>query len=122
MQPLEHAGLALATALSAMVNIGLLIGILTHRLGGMDWGGVGRSLGQAGLATIPVILSCLWIADLAVWQRADEWIAKGHHADGRHRIERDRDTSVFRPCFHSPELEVLWKLVQRNVPFLRPQA
>ena len=121
MESLEHAGLALATALSAMVNVGVLIGILTHRLGGIDWRGIGRSLGQAGLATIPVILSCLWIADLAVWHRADEWIAKGIMLTVGIGLSATGYVGI-QALFHSQELEVLWNLVQRNVPFLRPQA
>ena len=121
MQPLEHAGLALATALSAMVNIGVLIGILTYRLGGIDWRGIGRSLGQAGLATIPVILSCLWIADLAVWHREDEWIAKGIMLTVGIGLSATGYVGI-QALFHSKELEVLWKLVQRSVPFLRAQT
>ncbi len=121
MQPLAHAGLALATALSAMVNIGVLTGILTHRLGGIDWRGVGRSLGQAGLATIPVILSCLWIADLTVWHRADEWVTKGLMLTVGIGLSATGYVGM-QALFHSKELEVLWKLAQRNVPFLRPQA
>ena len=121
MTPLEHAGLALATALSAMVNIGVLIGILTYRLGGIDWRGVGRSLGQAGLATIPVLLACLWIANLAVWHRADEWIAKGIMLTVGIGLSVTGYIGT-QALFQSRELEVLWKLVQRNVPFLRPQA
>ena len=118
MTPLEHAGLALATALSAMVNIGVLIGILTYRLGGIDWRGVGRSLGQAGLATIPVLLACLWIANLAVWHRADEWIAKGIMLTVGIGLSVTGYIGT-QALFQSRELEVLWKLVQRNVPFLR---
>ena len=121
MKPLEHAGLALATALSAMVNISLLIGILTYRLGGVDWRGVCRSLGQTGLATIPVILVCLWIAGLAVWYQEDEWIAKSI------MLTVGIGLSVIgyigtQALFQSRELEILWKLVQQNVPFRPPQA
>ena len=103
-----------------MVNIGVLIGILTHRLGGIDWRGIGRSLGQAGLATIPVILSCLWIADLAVWHREDEWIAKGIMLTVGIGLSATGYVGI-QALFHSKELEVLWNLVQRNAPFLRLQ-
>ena len=114
MGPLEHAGLALATALSAMVNITILISILTYRLGGIDWWHFGQSFGRAVFATVPVVLACLWIASLAVWEREDEWMAKtivlivgiglsvtgyiGTHA-----------------LYQSQELEVLWQLVQTKV-------
>ena len=113
MQPLEHAGLALATALSAMVNIGVLIGILTHRLGGIDWRGIGRSLGQAGLATIPVILSCLWIADLAVWQRADEWIAKSTMLTVGIGLSVTGYVGM-QALLRSEELDALWNMVQEK--------
>ncbi len=114
MGPLEYAGLALATALSAMVNITILVSVLTSRLGGIDWWHFGQSFGRALIATIPVVLACLWIANLAVWQREDEWIAKsimllvgiglsvtgyvGTHA-----------------LYQSQELDVLWQLVQTKV-------
>ena len=114
MGPLEHAGLALAAALSAMVNIAILISVLTFRLGGIDWWNLGQSFGRAVIATVPVVLACLWIASLAVWDREDEWIAKtimllvgvglsvtgyiGAHA-----------------LYQSQELEVLWQLVQTKV-------
>ncbi|MDA0739433.1 MAG: murein biosynthesis integral membrane protein MurJ [Nitrospirae bacterium] len=114
MGPLEHAGLALATALSAMVNISILVAVLTHRLGGIDWWQFGQALGRTLIATIPLILACLWIANLSVWQREDEWIFKGLMLGigiglsvagyvGTHALYR------------SPELDVLWQLVHTKV-------
>jgi len=76
MQSLQHAGLALATALAAMLNVGMLVVVLNRRLGGVDWVSVGRSAARVVLATVPVLLACLWIAAAAVWTRPDEWIAK----------------------------------------------
>ncbi len=76
MGPLRHAGLALATALASMLNILILIGVLHRRLGGVDWGSVGRSGLRSVAAVIPVVLACLWIGDLAVWSRPEDWIAK----------------------------------------------
>ncbi len=75
MKPLAHAGLALATALAAMVNGGILILVLNRRLG-VDWRAVSRSLGRVLVAVLPVVLACLWVSGLAVWVRPDEWIAK----------------------------------------------
>ena len=68
-----------------------------------------------------MILSCLGIADLAVWQRADEWIAKGIMLTVGIGLSVTGYLGM-QALFHSQELEVLWKLLQRNVPFLRPQA
>ena len=114
MGPLEHAGLALATALSAMVNIVILSSIITYRLVGIAWWQFWQSFGRSLLATVPVVLACLWIASLEVWEREDAWIAKtimlvvgiglsvtgyiGTHA-----------------LYQSQELEVLWQLVQTKV-------
>ncbi len=120
MQPLEHAGLALATALSAMVHISMLLVILTYRLGGMDWRRVGRALGHAGLATISVILVCAWVAGLAVWQREDEWIAKGIMLMVGIGLSITGYLGT-QALLRSEEQEVLWKVVQRNVPFLQPR-
>ena len=120
MTPLEHAGLALATALSAMVNIGVLIGILTYRLGGIDWRGVCLSLGRAGLATLPIILACVWVDGLAVWQRADEWIAKGIMLTVGIGLSMTGYVGI-QALFRSQELDVLWRMVQQNIPSLRPR-
>lgn len=77
MEPLRHAGLALATALSGMLNAGLLVAVLNHRLGGVDWPSIGRSAGRVLVAVVPVVLTCVWVAGLEVWSRQDEWVAKG---------------------------------------------
>ncbi|MFQ5991435.1 MAG: murein biosynthesis integral membrane protein MurJ [Nitrospiraceae bacterium] len=76
MAPLAHAGLALATALAAMLNGGILIAVLNQRLGGIDWGSIIRAAGRAVLAALPVVLACLWVSNMDVWNRPDDWAAK----------------------------------------------
>lgn len=76
MGPLRHAGLALATALAAMLNGGILVAVLNRRLGGVEWASVGRSAVRVLAAAVPVALACLWVAGLEVWSRQGEWIAK----------------------------------------------
>ncbi len=76
MPVLGAAGLALATALAAMVNGGILIVVLNRRLGGVEWGSVGRSLFRSMLACLPLVAACVWGAGEEVWARPDEWIAK----------------------------------------------
>ena len=76
MKTFAHVGLALATALAAMVNVGILFVVLVRRLGDFRWSMFGRSLWRILLALIPLILACFWIADLAVWGRPDQWMAK----------------------------------------------
>ena len=76
MDTLRHAGLALATALAGMLNVGILVMVLNRRLGGIDWPSVGRSASRVVIASIPVGIACLWIAGLDVWDRQGEWGAK----------------------------------------------
>jgi putative peptidoglycan lipid II flippase len=114
MRPLEHAGLALATALASMLNGVVLVLVLNRRLGGIAWSTVLRSVGRSLLATVPVAAACLWIASLAVWHRPEAWLAKtvmlavgiGLSVSGYLAIQA---------LFRSPELDVLWDLVKRKV-------
>jgi putative peptidoglycan lipid II flippase len=46
MGPLNHGGLALATSLASMINLGLLVRTLRTRLGGMGWKGILTSGGK----------------------------------------------------------------------------
>src|SRR5438132_3789480 len=77
MGPLQHAGLALATALAAMVNMGLLVVFLVRRLRPLRWQGILRSYLRVVVASVPIIAACLWVASLAVWMQPAAWIAKG---------------------------------------------
>ena len=76
MRSLQHAGLALATALASMLNGLTLVVVLNRRLGGVDWASVGRSSMRVVLATVPVVLACAWIAGAQVWTHEGDWIAK----------------------------------------------
>jgi len=76
MDSLRHAGLALATALAGMLNVTILVAVLNRRLGGVDWASIGRSASRVVIASIPVVIACLWVAGLDVWARQGEWIAK----------------------------------------------
>jgi putative peptidoglycan lipid II flippase len=76
MAPLQHAGLALATALAAMLNGVTLVVVLNRRLGGMDWRSVGRSAIRIVLATLPLGIVCFWIAEEPIWAQRGAWGAK----------------------------------------------
>lgn len=76
MDSLRHAGLALATALSGMLNVTILVAVLNRRLGGVDWASIGISAGRVVIASIPVSIACLWVARLDMWTHQGEWIAK----------------------------------------------
>jgi putative peptidoglycan lipid II flippase len=77
MRHFEYTGLALATALSAMVNMGLLVLLLTRRLEILNWWIIVKSHLRVVLASVPIIFACLWVSGLAVWTQPDAWVAKG---------------------------------------------
>lgn len=60
MWPLQHAGLALASSLSAYVNLALLYWLLRRRLGGLGSRGTARSLARTALASSALLAWCLW--------------------------------------------------------------
>jgi putative peptidoglycan lipid II flippase len=47
MKPLAHGGMALATSLAAMLNLGILLTMLQRKLGGIDWRGIGASVARS---------------------------------------------------------------------------
>jgi putative peptidoglycan lipid II flippase len=114
MEPLRHAGLALATALAAMLNGGLLVAVLHRRLGGIDWRSVGGSAARDCLALVPVALASAWVAGAAVWTHQGDWIAKtvmlfvgvGLSVTGYFGVHA---------LMRSEELEVLWRIVKRKI-------
>jgi putative peptidoglycan lipid II flippase len=65
MGPLKHGGLALATSLASMLNLGLLIYKLRMKIGALKWGGIFKSTCKSAI--------CSAIMGLAVWA-AGFWI------------------------------------------------
>jgi len=49
---LEHGGLALATSLASMLNLGLLIWVLRGKLGSLEWGSTLKSAGKTMLCSV----------------------------------------------------------------------
>lgn len=76
MSFLGAAGLALATALAAMVNGGILVAVLNRRLGGVEWRSVGRSSLRVLAACVPMVLVCWWTAGAGVWREPADWVVK----------------------------------------------
>jgi putative peptidoglycan lipid II flippase len=62
MWPLKHAGLALASSLSAYINLLLLYWLLRKRLGALGGGETLRSLARTGIASAALWLWCLVVA------------------------------------------------------------
>jgi putative peptidoglycan lipid II flippase len=58
MGPLAHSGLALASSLSAFVNLGALVWAARRRFGPLGGRALARSLVRTAVASVPLALSC----------------------------------------------------------------
>lgn len=67
MGPLRHGGLALATALAAMLNVSLLLLALRRRLEGLALSGLGPGLARTVAAAGVMAAGCAWVAGRPVW-------------------------------------------------------
>ena len=113
MSPLGASGLALATALAAMVNGGILVVVLNRRLGGVEWGLVGRSAGRVALACIPLVAACLWVAGAQVWSHPGQWAAKSIMLAVAVGLSVSGYLGV-HALLRSEELDLVWGMVSRK--------
>jgi putative peptidoglycan lipid II flippase len=113
MGPLAHAGLALATALAAILNMALLVVLLDRRLGSFDWTAILRSHARVLLAAVPIVVTCLWIAGLGVWTQAEAWAAKTVMLFVGIGISVAGYVTV-HALLRSDELDFLWSLLKRK--------
>ena len=114
MRPLGAAGLAFATALAAMVNGGILVAVLNRRLGGVEWGTVGRSSLRVAVACIPMAIACWWAASAPVWLHPDDWTAKSVMLFGAIAVSVASYVGV-HTVLRSDELAVVWGMVRRKL-------
>jgi putative peptidoglycan lipid II flippase len=114
MTPLGPAGLALATALAAMVNGGILVAVLNRRLGGVDWASIGRSSIRVLFACLPLGVMCWWVAGQQIWGDPDAWMAKSAMLAGAIGLSMAGYVGV-HALLRSDELKVLWGMVQRRL-------
>jgi putative peptidoglycan lipid II flippase len=77
MHPLKHAGLALATSLSAMINLLLLYRKLNQKLGGLEIGKNIKSTLKTFLCSLPMGLAAYLICSLGDWSTTGNVIEKG---------------------------------------------
>ncbi len=113
MKQLGAAGLALATAMAAMVNGGILIAVLNRRLGGVDWGSVWRSTLRALLACLPLVLACLWVSGAQVWTHQGDWTAKAVMLFVGIGLSVSGYAAV-QALFGSEELAMVWAMASRK--------
>lgn len=114
MPMLGAAGLALATALAAMINGGILIIVLNRRLGGVEWGSVGRSSLRVVLACLPLIVACFWTASASLWTHPGDWIEKSVLLTVAIGCSVGGYLGV-HILLKSDELDVVWGMVRRKL-------
>jgi len=114
MGSLRHAGLALATALSAILNMAVLLVFLARRLGAFGWEAILRSHARVVLASAPIVVTCLWIAGLGVWTQPEAWVAKTVMLIVGMGISVASYVTV-HALLGSDELDFLWGLVRRKI-------
>jgi putative peptidoglycan lipid II flippase len=108
------SGLALATALAAMVNGAILVVVLNHRLGGVDWISIGRSASRVLVACLPLVIACLWVAGAQVWSHPDDWVAKSVMLFVAIGLSISGYAAV-HALFGSEELTLVWGMVQKKL-------
>ena len=113
MSELGAAGLALATALAAMVNGGILVAVLNRRLGGIEWSSIGRSSLRVLLASIPLVAACLWVAEAKVWTHQGDWMAKAIMLTVAIGLSVSSYVGL-HALLRSEELELVWGMVRRK--------
>ena len=74
--PLKHAGLALATSLSSILNLILLCGKLNLKLGGIEIGKSAKSLIRILLCSLPMGLTAYLICSLGDWSTTGNTLEK----------------------------------------------
>lgn len=114
MSHLGAAGLALATALAAMVNGGILVVVLNRRLGGVEWTSVIRSAGRVVVACVPIVMACWWVAGAQVWTQPGDWVEKTAMLVAAIGLSIGGYLGV-HALFRSDELNVVWGMVRRKV-------
>ncbi len=114
MSHLGAAGLALATALAAMVNGGILVVVLNRRLGGVEWTSVIRSAGRVLVGCVPIVLVCRWVADAQIWSHPAEWFEKSAMLVVAIGLSVGGYLGV-HALFRSEELGIVWGMVRRKL-------
>lgn len=77
MRPLKHGGLALATSLSSMLNLSMLIWLLRRRLGRIGFRGILRSHLRVVLASLIIIVWGIFVTQQTLWETKAHWFEKG---------------------------------------------
>jgi len=88
--------------------------VLNRRLGGVEWGTVGRSSLRAIVACVPMVIACWWVAGAQVWLHSAGWTAKSVMLFVAIGLSVSGYLGV-HALFRSEELDVVWGMVRRKL-------
>jgi putative peptidoglycan lipid II flippase len=88
--------------------------VLNRRLGGVEWGSVGRSALRVLVACVPLVVSCLWVAGAQVWSQPDQWAAKSVMLAVAIGLSLSGYLGV-HALLRSEELDLVWGMVKRKL-------
>jgi putative peptidoglycan lipid II flippase len=111
MWPLKHAGLALASSLSAYVNLAGLCWILSRRHGLLGAPGLLSSLARTGAASAALFAWCAWMA----------WTLGGPRGTGAMLVTLASGVVLYgavAAALRAPELGALIRVLRRRDPGL----
>lgn len=77
MGPLLHGGLALASTLSALCNMAMLLYLLRKKIGRFGGRGIAVAGGKAALAALPMVFLVAWGMQLVDWSQPGHKLLKG---------------------------------------------
>jgi putative peptidoglycan lipid II flippase len=97
-----------------MVNGGILVAVLHRRLGGVEWGSVGRSSLRVLVASVPLAVVCAWAAAAAVWTHPGEWTEKSVMLVMAIGLSVGSYLGV-HALLRSEELGLVWGMVRRKL-------
>jgi putative peptidoglycan lipid II flippase len=83
-------------------------------LGGVEWGSVGRSLLRVLVATVPLVVVCVWVAAAQLWTHPGEWIDKSIMLFGAIGLSVGGYLGV-HALLRSEELGLVWGMVRRKL-------
>jgi putative peptidoglycan lipid II flippase len=89
------------------------VAVLNRRLGGVEWGSVGRSAWRVVVACIPLVVACLWVAGAQVWTHPDEWMAKSVMLTVAIGLSVSGYLGV-HALLGSEELDLVWGMVRKK--------
>ena len=115
MGPLAHGGLALATSLASMLNLGLLVWTLKRRLGSLDWKNILESVCKSAACSV-MMGAVVWGVASLIMPPGDRTLFNLFSGIAASIIVGIVSYSFFSFLFKSRELEKVLTLIAKKRP------